>query len=39
MFEHFQDQDWIRIPHETFVIVVIYFSDSFHKNPDLFLGR
>ena len=37
MIEQFQDQDWIGIPHETFVIfIVVYFSDSFHKNIDLF---
>ena len=35
MIEQFQDQDWIGIPHEPFVsCVVVYFSDSFHKNID-----
>ena len=36
MIEHFQDQAWIIIPHETFDFVV-YFGDSFHPNADFFL--
>ena len=27
------------IPHETFAIVVAYFSDSFHKNIDLLIEK
>ena len=35
MIEKFQHQDWAGIPHETFChCVVVYFSDSFHKNVD-----
>ena len=39
MIEQFQHQDWAGIPHETFVIVVLYFSDSFHKNFDLLIEQ
>ena len=36
LIEQFQDRDWIGIPHETFVIVlVLYVSDSFHKGSGL----
>ena len=36
LIEQCQDRDWIGIPHETFVIVlVLYVSDSFHKGSGL----
>ena len=34
MIEHFQHQDWTGVPHKTCHCVVLYFSDSFHKNID-----
>ena len=29
----------VGIQHETFDVVVVYFSGSFHQNADLFLGH
>ena len=41
MIEQFQDQDWMGIPHEQNIChcIVVYFSDSFHKNIDILIER
>ena len=35
LIEQFQDRDWIRIPHETFVIVVWFYILVIHKGISL----
>ena len=39
MIEQFLGRDWMGIPHETFVIVVVYFSDSFDKDINLLIEQ